>query len=129
MKIVNKNTSTFDDVTSRCGEQINDLLNGLVCLVVRGFEFAIRPVAGIRLVMKPAVGKRAAELLVEEEEQERDLHAFGGEPVSVAGTITFEQTVAFEFAQIVAELVQPVSIGGRVKRHWCNNGARPRHWV
>jgi len=66
--------------------------------------------------MKPAVGKRAAELLVEEEEQERDLHAFGGEPVSVARTIAFEQTVAFEFAQIVAELIQPVSIGGEVKR-------------
>jgi len=73
------------------------LLNGLVCLVVHGFEFAIRPVVGIRLVMKPAVGKRAAELLVEEQEQERDLHAFGGEPVSVARTIALEQTVALDF--------------------------------
>jgi hypothetical protein len=52
---------------------------------------------GIRLVMKTGCckRKRAAELLVEEEEQERDLHAFGGEPVSVARTIAFEQTVAF----------------------------------
>ena len=77
--------------------------------MVRSFEFATRPVAGIRLVMKPAVGERAAELLVEEQEQERDLHAFGSEPVSVAGTIAFEQTVAFKFAQIVAELVPYVS--------------------
>jgi len=66
--------------------------------------------------MKPAVGERAAELLVEEQEQESDLHAFGGEPVSVARIIAFEQTVAFEFAQIVAELVQPVSIGRKLKR-------------
>jgi len=59
---------------------------------------------------------QAAELLVKEQEQERDLHVFGGEPVSVAGTIAFEQTVAFEFAQIVAELVQPVGIGRKLKR-------------
>ena len=92
------------------------MLNGLVCVVVGGFEFAVRLVAGIWLVMEPAVGERAAELLVEEQEQECHLHAFGGEPVSVAGTIALEQTVAFEFAQIVAELVQPVSMSRKLKR-------------
>ena len=79
--------------------------------MVGELEFAVRPVAGIGLVMEATVGQRAAELLVEEEEQECDLHAFGGEPVSVAGTITFEQAVTFEFAQIVAELIETVSLG------------------
>jgi len=92
------------------------LLNGLVCLVVGGFEFAVGLVAGIGLVMEPAVGEGAAEALVEEQEQERHLHAFGGEPVSVVGTVAFEQGVAFEFAQIVAELVQPVSMSRKLKR-------------
>lgn len=43
--------------------------------------------------MEAAVGERAAEVLVEEQEQERDLHAFCSELVSVAGTVAFEQTV------------------------------------
>ncbi len=84
--------------------------------MVGGFEFAVRLVAGIGLVMEPAVGEGAAKALVEEQEQERDLHAFGGELVSVARTVTFEQAVTFEFAQIIAELVQPVSPGGKLKR-------------
>ena len=58
--------------------------------------------------MKAAVGERATETLVEEQEQERDLDAFGGQPVGVAAAIALEQAVAFEFAQIVAELVQAV---------------------
>src|SRR5260370_242032 len=43
--------------------------------------------------MKQAVGDRAAELLVEEKEQERELHALGGGPVRLAGTIAVEQGV------------------------------------
>ena len=53
------------------------MLNGLICLVVGSLEFAVRPVVGIRLVMEATVGKGAAELLVEEQKQERDLHTFG----------------------------------------------------
>jgi len=48
---------------------------------------------------------------VEEQKEECDLHAFGGEPVGVAGSIVLEQAVAFEFAEIIAELIQPVSFG------------------
>src|SRR5947209_8806815 len=115
-KIVNKTTSAFKEVTLRRGQKVNDFLNGLVCLVVGEFKFAVRSVAGIGPVMEATVGQRTAELLVEEQEQERDLHTFGGEPVSVAGSITFEQAVTFEFAQIVAELVQPVSMGRKLER-------------
>jgi len=87
------------------------LLNGLVCLVIGSLEFAVRPLGGIGLVMEATIGQGAAELLVEEQKEECDLHAFGGEPVGVAGSIALEQAVAFEFAEIIAELIQPVSFG------------------
>ena len=66
--------------------------------------------------MEAAVGERAAEALVEEQEQERDVDAFGGEAVGVAAAIAFQQAVAFELAQIVAELVQSVGFGGELER-------------
>ena len=55
-------------ITSRCGKQVNDLLDGLVGLMIRGFEFAFRPVIGVGLVMEATIGERAAETLVEEQE-------------------------------------------------------------
>ena len=60
-------------VTSGCGEQVDDVLNGLVGFVVGGFQFAVGPVCGIGFVVKAAVGQRATETLVEEQEQERHL--------------------------------------------------------
>jgi hypothetical protein len=92
------------------------LLNGLVCLVVGDLEFTVGPVSRIGLMMETAVSQRTTEALVEEQEQECDLHAFGGEPVGVSAAIAFEQTVTFEFAQIVAELVQLVSMGRKLER-------------
>ena len=78
---------------------------------------------GIGLVMEAAVGERTAEALVEEQEQQRDVHAFGRQPVSVAATIAFQQTVPFEFAEIVAELVQPVGFA----ESW--NVVRTAWWI
>ena len=54
------------------GEQIDDLLDGFVGAVVGGFELAGRLVMGIRAVVKAAVGERAAEPFVKEQEEERD---------------------------------------------------------
>jgi hypothetical protein len=42
---------------------------------------------------------------VEEQEEERDLNAFGGETIGVAGAVALQQPVAFELAQVVAELI------------------------
>ena len=61
-------------------------------------------------VMETAVSKRAAQTLVEKQEQQRDLDAFGGEAVGVAFAVTFKQAVAFELAQVVAKLVQAVGL-------------------
>jgi hypothetical protein len=76
------------------GQQIDDLLNGLVGAVVGGFELAGGLVMGVGAVMEAAVGERAAEPFVEEQKEQRDLNPFGGEPVGVAGAVTLQQTVA-----------------------------------
>ena len=49
--------------------------------MVSGFQFAIGAVCRIGFVVKAAVGQRAAEALVEEQEQERHLNAFCCEAV------------------------------------------------
>src|ERR1700722_15264081 len=96
------------------GQQIDDLLNGLVGAVVGGFELAGGLVMGVGAVMEAAVGERAAEPFVEEQKEQRDLNPFGGEPVGVAGAVTLQQTVAFELAQVVGGLVGGVGGGGVV---------------
>jgi hypothetical protein len=45
---------------------------------------------------------------VEEEEEEPDVNAFGGQAVSVAGAIALKQAVSFELAEVIAELVESV---------------------
>ena len=61
--------------------------------------------------MEAAIGQRTAEPLVKEQEQQGDLDALGGELIGVARAVTLEEAVAFELAEIVAELVQPVGAG------------------
>ena len=78
--------------------------------MVGGFQFAVRAVRGIGPVVEAAVGQGAAEALMKEQEQERDLDAFRGELVSVARAIPSQQAVAFQFSQIVAELVEAVGL-------------------
>jgi len=67
---------------------------------------------GIGFVMKAAVGQRAAEAFVEEQEQKRDLEAFRRQAVGVTAAIALEQPVTFEFAQIIAKLVQSICFVG-----------------
>src|SRR5882757_10137524 len=97
------------------GQQIDDLLNGLVGAVVGGFELAGRLVMGVGAVMEAAVGERAAEPFVEEEEEQRNLNPLGGQTVGIAGAVTLQQPVALELAQVVAELVEAVGAVGEVE--------------
>ncbi len=94
-------------------EQMNDVLDGLVGLVIGGFEFAVGPVGRVGLVMEAAVSKRATETLVEEQEQEGNIDTFTGQPVGIATTIALQQSMPFQLAQIVAELVEPVGFRER----------------
>jgi hypothetical protein len=80
-------------------------LNGVVGAVVGGFELAGRLVLGVGAVVEAAVGERAAEAFVEEQKEQGNLNSFGGETVGVAGTVALQQAVAFELAQVVAELI------------------------
>jgi hypothetical protein len=62
-----------------------------------------------------AVGERTAEALVKEQEQECDVNTFDGQAIGVAAAVTFEQSVAFEFPQIVAELIESVCFRGELE--------------
>src|SRR6202007_3443109 len=110
-RIADKKSSTIGAERSG-GKEIDDLLNGVVGAMIGGFELAGRLVMGVRAVVKAAVGERAAEPFVKEQEEQGDLNAFGGETVGVAGVLTLQQPVGFELAQVVAELVEPVGAVG-----------------
>ena len=84
----------------------------MVGFVIGGLEFAVGCVSWVGGVVKAAVGQGTAETLVEEQKQERHLNPFGGEPVGIAGAIALQQTVALQFAQIIAQLVEGVGLGG-----------------
>ena len=43
------------------------------------------------------------------------MDTFRGETVSVTGTVTLDQSVSLEFAQVVAQLVQSVSFVGEME--------------
>jgi hypothetical protein len=79
--------------------------------VISGLEFAVWFAGGVGLVMESAVGERSAKALVEEEEEERDVNAFGGQAVSVAAAIALKQAVSSELAEVIAELVESVMLG------------------
>ncbi len=66
---------------------------------------------GIGLVVEAAVCQGTAKALVKEQKQESDLNAFGRQAVGIASAIAFEESVTFELAEIVAELVQSVGLG------------------
>src|SRR5437588_10591925 len=83
--------------------------------MVGGFELAGRLVMGVRAVVKTAVGERAAEPFVKEQEEQGDVNPFWGETVGVAGSVTLQQPVGLELAQVVTELVQPVGAVGEVE--------------
>jgi len=70
---------------------------------------------GLGLVVKAAVRQRTAQTFVEEQEQQSHLNTFGCQTVGVTATLALEQTVAFEFAEIVAELVQAVGPWGKLE--------------
>ena len=64
--------------------------------------------------MEQRVGQRSADALVEEDEHGSTFALFG-EAVTVPSAIALQQAVAFQFAQVVAELVQAVGLADRSK--------------
>ena len=87
VSFVNKNTST----TSSSFEQLDDVLDGAIGLVEGRFELAVGPLGIVGPMVKEAVGKRAAELFMEEDEKQRNLGSFFGEAIDVALSVACEQ--------------------------------------
>ena len=65
--------------------------------MVRGFQLAVASGLWIGLVVKEAVGQRAAELLVEPDEGKGDFGALTCEPVSIAFAIPLNQSMRLAF--------------------------------
>jgi hypothetical protein len=63
-------------------------------------------------MVKEAVGEGSANLFVEEHEHKGDPGSFPGEPVGIALAVTLQQSVAFHLPEIVAKLIQAVTVGG-----------------
>src|ERR1700730_3954811 len=61
-------------------------------------------------MMEEAVGERPTELLVKEDEQQRDLGSFLCQAISVTLLVSGEQPMRFEFAQIVSKLVKFIAV-------------------
>jgi len=103
-------------LTSRGGKQGNDILDSLVGFVIRSLQFAVRAVVRIGPMVKTTVGERTAQTFVKEEEEQGDLDTLCCELIGIAAAIAFQQAMAFQFAQIVAKLVQSVGFRGELKR-------------
>ena len=86
-------------------------MNGFVGAMVGGFELAGRLVMGVRAVVKAAVGKRAAEPFVKEQEEQGDLNPFWGAFVETyaikydkaAGCLTKDREALLAFYDFPAE--------------------------
>ena len=96
----------------RVAADCNDILDSLVGLVIRGLKFAVWTVCGIGLMVEAAVGQRTAQAFVKKQEQKGDLDSLCRELIGIAAAIALKHAMAFQFAQIVAKLVQSVAFRG-----------------
>jgi len=67
-------------------------------------------------MVKEAVCQRATDPLVKEDEDQRDLHAFVGQPIGITSAVAFNEAVTFQLPQVVAKLIQPVAFGWNAVR-------------
>ena len=67
LRDVKQDDSNNEVAPSRGGEQIDDVLDGLVGAVVGGFESAVRAILRVRTAVEAAVGKGSAQPFVEEQ--------------------------------------------------------------
>jgi hypothetical protein len=63
-------------------------------------------------VVEEAVGERTADALMEEHEKQGGAGSLVRQTIGVASAISFEQAMAFHFAQAVTELGERVAVGG-----------------
>ena len=64
----------MSDLTSGCGQEIDDPLDGGVGAMIGGLEPAVGAVVRVRAMVEAAVGERTAETFVEEQKEQRYLN-------------------------------------------------------
>src|ERR1700759_4417500 len=74
LRDVKQEDSNNEVAPSRGGEQIDDVLDGLVGAVVGGFKSAVWAILRVRTAVEAAVGKWSAQPFVEEQKKQRDLN-------------------------------------------------------
>lgn len=89
-------------------------MNGVIGFVIGRFQLTFGLEAGIGTMVEKAVGQGAAEPLMKKQENQSHLGSFRSEAVGIASTIALEQAMAFEFAQIIAELVEGIGWRGEL---------------
>ena len=103
-------------------------MNGGIGFVVGGFDLGGWVGCFLGPVVEEGIGQRAADALVEEDEQGGDANAFFGESVAVGSAGPLEQAVGFHLAQIIAELGKGIGLGGEIKgpeNGWVDVGGPP----
>ena len=94
-------------------KQLEDVFDGLISAMIGGFDLTGRLSLRIGATLEQAGGERAADALVEEDEEKRDLGSFGGEAVSIGLATALQKVVSLHFAQVVAKLGESVGGGGQ----------------
>ena len=97
--------------------------------MIRGFQFAVYRECLVWLSVKQAVGQWTADALVEKDKYQSCFQPLVGEPVKIASALALQQSMGFEFSQIIAQLSEGVvfemvstgdqlmDVGGAPSRH------------
>ena len=64
-------------------------------------------------VVEEAVGKRAADALMEEDKEQRGAGAVVSQTIGIAVAVTLEQPMGSHFAQVIAQLSEGVALRGK----------------
>src|SRR5215471_4817340 len=91
-------------------EQIDGFLDCCIGAMIGRLEPAIGSALRVGPVVEATAGKRTAQALMKQQEQENNLDAFCREAVDIARSVPLQQVVSLELAQIVAQLVQAIAL-------------------
>jgi hypothetical protein len=91
-------------------------LNGSIGLLIGELELGGGSMELGGTTVEESVGQGAADTLVKEDEHPSNPDGFFGELVGVSGSVTGEQGMGFELAQVITELGQVSGLSWKVER-------------
>lgn len=116
-------------LTYSCRQKVDDFLNGVISFAICGLQFAVYRECWVWLSVKQAVSQRAADALVEKDKHQSCFQPLIGKPVKITSALALQQSMSFEFSQIIAQLSEGVvfeivstgdqlmDVGGAPSRH------------